>query len=92
MKITDRAFAPIVEPKFESGPEKTGNRAFQGALDSVRDAMADADSKAADAMVGKGSIHGAMISLTKADLGFRFLTQVRGKAIEAYRQLMNLQF
>jgi flagellar hook-basal body complex protein FliE len=92
MKITDRAFAPIVEPKFESGPEKTSSGAFQSAFDSVREAMVDADSKAADAMVGKGSIHGAMIALTKADLGFRFLTQVRGKAIEAYQQLMNLRF
>jgi flagellar hook-basal body complex protein FliE len=78
-----RPYAP--KPAAEAGD-------FQKAIDSVRTTMQAADVKATDAMVGRGSIHTAMIAMTKADLGFRFLTQVRGKAVEAYRQLMNLQF
>lgn len=93
MKITDRMTpAPIVEPKFDQPATKKSGLSFQEAIDSVRDTMVEADGKTADAMVGKGSIHTAMIAMTKADLGFRFMTQVRGKAIEAYRQLMGLQF
>lgn len=94
MKIQDQTFAPFVAPKPPGESESTKNEAglFQEALTSVRDTMREADGKAADAMVGKGSLHTAMIAMTRADLGFRFLTQVRGKAVDAYRQLMNLQF
>jgi len=80
------------DPNVDGKNEQVGSHDFQKAFDSVRSVMNDADAKAADAMVGKGSIHSAMIAMTKADLGFRFFTQVRGKAVDAYRQLMNLQF
>jgi flagellar hook-basal body complex protein FliE len=93
MIINDRVSTqPIVEPKVRPTTAEAGARGFQEALDAVRGTLEDADAKAADAMVGKGSLHTAMIAMTKADLGFRFLTQVRGKAVDAYRQLMNLQF
>lgn len=93
MNVTDRiSTQQIVEPKLRSSAGKAQTGGFQDALNAVRSTLEDADGKAADAMVGKGSLHTAMIAMTKADLGFRFLTQVRGKAVEAYRQLMNLQF
>jgi len=93
MRVNDRMGpAPIIEPKFEQTAAANRPDVFGEALDSVRATMKEADAKAADAMVGQGSLHSAMIAMTKADLGFRFFTQVRGKAVEAYRQLMSLQF
>lgn len=83
---------PFIEPKPYAPKATARSGDFQQVIDSVRSTMQAADGKASDAMVGRGSIHAAMIAMTKADLGFRFLTQVRGKAVDAYRQLMNLQF
>jgi len=61
------------------------------ALEGVRGALEGADTAAVDAMVGNGAPHTAMIAMTKADLALRFVTQTRNKAIEAYREIMNLQ-
>ncbi len=37
------------------------------------------------------SIHETMISLERADLALRLLTQMRNKALEAYREIMRMQ-
>lgn len=65
---------------------------FSEALQSVRATMTEANAESSEAMVGGGSIHTAMIAMTKADLSFRFAAQVRNKAVDAYREMMNLQF
>ena len=37
------------------------------------------------------NIHETMIALEKANISFRFLNQVRNKAIEAYREIQRMQ-
>jgi flagellar hook-basal body complex protein FliE len=73
--------------------EGTGDfaKTLANAVGDVRGALAGADETAAAALVGDAEPHQAMIALTKADLGFRFMTQVRNKAIDAYRQIMQMQ-
>ncbi|MEM1026224.1 MAG: flagellar hook-basal body complex protein FliE [Myxococcota bacterium] len=80
------------EAQAISSATKQDSTGFSKALASVRATMSEADAKSSEAMVGGGSIHTAMIALTKADLSFRFAAQVRNKAVEAYREMMNLQF
>ncbi len=51
-----------------------------------------ADSKLQDVAAGRGKdLHGAVLSMEKADIQFRLLTQVRNKVIEAYREIMRMQ-
>ena len=61
------------------------------AIDNVRHGFSEAEKASTNAMLGQGSPHSAMIALTKANLSFRFLAQTRNKAIEAYREIMNMQ-
>lgn len=52
----------------------------------------DADKRMQEVAVGKSKdLHGAMLSMEKADINFRLLTQVRNKVIEAYREIMRMQ-
>ena len=50
-----------------------------------------ADAIVEDVTLGRSSdIHGMMIALTKADMSFRLMTQVRNKALEAYQEIMRM--
>jgi len=40
---------------------------------------------------GEKNLHGAMISMEKADISMRYMIQVRNKAIEAYQEIMRMQ-
>lgn len=52
----------------------------------------EADKKMQEVAVGRNKdLHGAMLSMEKADINFRLLTQVRNKVIEAYREIMRMQ-
>ncbi|MCU0589586.1 MAG: flagellar hook-basal body complex protein FliE [Syntrophobacteraceae bacterium] len=52
----------------------------------------------ADQAMQEGSVQGAvridetMIKLEEADIGLRMLTKVRTKALEAYQEIMRMQF
>lgn len=37
------------------------------------------------------NLHGAMISMEKADISLRYMIQVRNKAIDAYQEIMRMQ-
>jgi len=50
-----------------------------------------ADQKAAELLVGKGSIHDTMIALEEADISLRLVGTVRDKVIGAYQELSRMQ-
>ncbi|MBR56497.1 MAG: flagellar hook-basal body complex protein FliE [Myxococcales bacterium] len=64
---------------------------LQSAIDGVRDNLQSSDQAAANAVVGNGSPHDVMLSLTQAELSFRMITQVRNRLLEAYREIMRMQ-
>lgn len=64
---------------------------LQDSIGSVRGALFQADKVATEAMVGEAQPHEAMLALTKADLSLRMLTQTRNKAVDAYKEIMNMQ-
>ena len=41
---------------------------------------------------GASNIHETMIRLEEADMGMRFLAKVRNKALDAYHEMMRMQF
>ena len=83
-----------------SGPSKrpsAGQKGFQDTLGSlisqVDSQIKEADRKAEDFATGKKyNLHEIMIAAEKADLSFRFLLQVRNKLIEAYQEIMRMNF
>jgi len=62
------------------------------AVSKVNDMETKADQSVEKLMMGKTGIHETMIALQKADISLRFLLQVRNKAMEAYREIMRMQF
>ena len=40
---------------------------------------------------GEKNLHGAMISMEKADVSLRYMIQTRNKAIDAYQEIMRMQ-
>ncbi len=52
----------------------------------------DADRSIVDLLQGKADVHGTMVALQKADISMRMLLAVRNKVIEAYREIMRMQF
>jgi flagellar hook-basal body complex protein FliE len=62
------------------------------ALQETNRIQQDAD-RAVEAVVqGNSGVHEGMLALGKADLSLRLLLQVRNKALEAYKEIMRMQF
>jgi flagellar hook-basal body complex protein FliE len=65
---------------------------LQRAVNTTNQQLHEADSAAKDFAVGQAqSIHETMITMEKADLSLRLLTQVRNKAVEAYQEVIRMQ-
>jgi flagellar hook-basal body complex protein FliE len=61
-------------------------------IKDVNSSVKDSDKAATDIASGKSSnIHETMLAVTKAELGFNMLVQLRNKAIEAYQDVMRMQ-
>lgn len=65
---------------------------LKSAVSEVNKLQHAGDDAAEEVIQGKMGIHEGMLALGKADTSLRLLLRVRGKALEAYRQIMNLQF
>jgi flagellar hook-basal body complex protein FliE len=62
------------------------------AVERVNDMEKEADRSVEELAKGNAGIHESMIALQKADISMRFLLQIRNKALEAYREIMRMQF
>ena len=71
---------------------KTFGEALKDILGEVNKSQLEANSAAQEIAAGRSKdLHGAVLSMEKADLQFRMLAQVRNKVIEAYREIMRMQ-
>jgi flagellar hook-basal body complex protein FliE len=68
-------------------------------MDRLKTAMGDvnnkqivADTASEQVVMGKLGIHEGMMAVQEADVSLRYALQVRGKAIDAYREVMRMQF
>ncbi len=78
------------------GPDAPGlaGRFADRLLELVREAdraQRHAEAQAAELAAGRGDTVETMVSLTKADLTLRLVTQVRNRVLEAYQEVMRLQ-
>jgi flagellar hook-basal body complex protein FliE len=68
--------------------------------DQLKDKLGEIDqlqksaehSMAEGALEGATNVHETMIRLEEADVGLRLLTRFRNKAIDAYHEVMRMQF
>lgn len=61
-------------------------------LGEVNQASREAEKAGMDLASGKNhNIHETMLALTKAELSFQMMVQIRNKAIEAYQDVMRMQ-
>jgi flagellar hook-basal body complex protein FliE len=76
-----------------SQSEKSFADQLKTTFDEVNQIQAQADeAMAKGAVQGSGGIHETMIKLEEADISLRLLLKVRTKALEAYNEVMRMQF
>jgi flagellar hook-basal body complex protein FliE len=67
-------------------------KVIQGAVDRVNGLEREANQSIVDLLNGKADIHETMINLQKVDISMRLFLSIRNKAVEAYREIMHMQF
>lgn len=85
--------APTVsQPSVAEKPGSSFAETLESAVESVNAAQKDAAEKAGGMALGTVSIDEAMITMEKADVTFKLMSQVRNKVVEAYRDVMRMNF
>lgn len=80
--------------------KKPANPGAESFTDQLMSKVAEVDqmqqgaeqAMAEGALKGATNIHETMIRLEEADCGLRLLTKIRNKAIDAYHEMMRMQF
>ncbi|SPF35606.1 putative Flagellar hook-basal body complex protein FliE [Syntrophobacter sp. SbD1] len=95
--ITKNLFESALGATMPKGPGGTGSVSFADQLKSkiedVNKLQNDADTAMEQSSVkGATNIHETMIRLEEADMGLRMLAKVRNKALDAYHEVMHMQF
>lgn len=67
-------------------------KVIKGAIDRVNELERDSNESIMELLNGKKDIHETMINLQKTDISMRLLLTVRNKAVEAYREIMHMNF
>ena len=91
-----------VQHNMQPGPyqgdrkTRTGSPGFgdviKQAIKRVSDMQIEADQSVEQLLKGETGIHETMIAGQKADISLRLLLQVRNKVMDAYREVMRMQF
>jgi flagellar hook-basal body complex protein FliE len=79
------------DKKTGASPVKFGD-VIKQAINQVSDTQMRADQSVVQLLKGETGIHETMIAGQKADISFRLLLQVRNKVLDAYREIMRMQF
>jgi len=89
----DQMFPLFPESKISQNQKNVDFREF------VKDAIYRTDQRQKDAditiqkmMKGDVGIHETMLEISKADISLRMLNQFRNKAMESYKQIMQMTF
>jgi flagellar hook-basal body complex protein FliE len=77
---------------LKSGNQTGFGTVIKDAVDRVNGMERDANQSIVDLLNGKADIHETMINLQKVDISMRLLLKIRNKAVEAYREIMRMQF
>jgi flagellar hook-basal body complex protein FliE len=91
--IQGKRFAGAQHTHKTTGRDSAGfSDVIKQAVNRVNSMGIEADQSVEQLMKGQVGIHETMIALQKADISLRLLLQVRNKAMDAYREVMRMQF
>lgn len=93
IKIDNLPPAQLQKTERMNSSDPSGfGRAIKAAIDNTNSLEKDADASILKLLEGKEDVHKTMIALQKADISMRMLLAVRNKVIDAYRDIMHMQF
>lgn len=85
--------SPTLSPGGTSGPAAPFSDLITDAVSRVDQLESQARAAVTGLMTGNGvDVHQAMIATQKADMTFEMALAVRNKAVQAYQQVMGMQF
>lgn len=93
MRIRDLQQATL--PKTDTVGKKPTEgfaKVIKGAIERVNGMEKDSNRSIMELLNGKKDIHETMINLQKTDISMRLLLTVRNKAVEAYREIIHMNF
>jgi len=67
-------------------------KAIKGAIEKVEGLESDSNMSIMELLNGKKDIHETMINLQKVDISMRLLLTIRNKAVEAYKEIIHMNF
>jgi flagellar hook-basal body complex protein FliE len=77
----------------EAGIGPSFGKVLKDSIKEVNKLQEEAGKAVQDLATGKGKgIHETMIALEKADISFQMMMQIRNKIVEAYQEMMRMQF
>ncbi|MBW1614181.1 MAG: flagellar hook-basal body complex protein FliE [Deltaproteobacteria bacterium] len=93
LRIENVQQLPIKNSKkvTQKGPTGFGE-IIKGAINSVNGLDREANRSIVDLLQGKTDIPETMIALQRADISMRLFLTIRNKVLEAYREIMHMQF
>ncbi|MFH1077535.1 MAG: flagellar hook-basal body complex protein FliE [Pseudomonadota bacterium] len=93
LRIEKLQQAPV-QRNANTKPESTSEfgKVIKGTIERVNRLDQEADRSIMDLLKGKADIHESMIALQKMDISMRLLLTIRNKAVEAYKEIMHMQF
>ncbi len=79
-------------PSVSGGQESSFGKVIENSLKSVNKELTDSSKMSTEFLTeGKHDMHEVMIALERADLSFRYMTQIRNKVLEAYNEVIRTQ-
>ncbi|MEN6437517.1 MAG: flagellar hook-basal body complex protein FliE [Syntrophobacter sp.] len=79
--------------KTEASGKNSFAEQLKAKISEVNQTQNQADKAMAEGAVkGASNVHETMIHLEEADISMRLLTKVRNKALDAYHEVMRMQF
>jgi len=93
IKISDIQQATVQKiDNVNKKPTEGFGKVIKGAIDSVNRLERDSNKSIMELLNGKKDIHETMINLQKTDISMRLLLTVRNKAVEAYKEIIHMNF
>ena len=93
--IRIRDFQQATVPKINNAnkkPTEGFGTVIKGAINSVNELDKDSNKSVVELLNGKKDIHETMINLQKTDISMRLLLSIRNKAVEAYKEIIHMNF
>jgi flagellar hook-basal body complex protein FliE len=90
--LKSEPFVPAGNQYVSEPPSLKFSDRLKSALQDVNHRQHVSDQSMEAVTEGRLGIHEGMINISQADISLRLMTQVRNKAMDAYKEIMNMSF